>query len=94
MSLKALRRHVATLGSPGWDVAWGQAGALISPSAQPNWSSEPGLVLTRVGREMKGSQMEGLAWHFETDTLLLRTKEEDAQEGPSQEKQGRDVLQC
>ena len=43
---------------------------------------------------MKSSETEGLAWHFETDTLLLRMKEEDAQEGPSQEKQGRDVLQC
>ena len=74
-------------------MAWGQAGALISPSAQPNWSSEPGLVLTRVGREMKGSQMEGLAWHFEPDALLLWTNE-DVEEGPSQEKQGRDVLQC
>ena len=42
---------------------------------------------------MKGSEMEGLAWHFEADVLLLRMNE-DVQEGPSQEKQGRDVLQC
>ena len=67
---------MATLGSPGWEVAWGQADALVSPSAQPDWSSEPRLVLTRVGREMKGSEMKGLAWHFEPDALLLRTDED------------------
>ena len=33
------------------------------------------------------------AWRFEPDSLLLRTNE-DVEEGPSQEKQGRDVLQC
>ena len=42
---------------------------------------------------MTGSEMKGLARHFEPDALLLRTKE-DAQEGPSQGEQGRDVLQC
>ena len=85
---------MATLGSPDWDVTWGQVGALVPPFAQLDWSSEPRLVLTRVGREMKkGSEMKGLAWHFEPEALLLRMKE-DAQEGPSQEKQGRDVLQC
>ena len=84
---------MATLGSPDWDVAWGPVGALVPPSGQLDWSSEPHLVLRHVGREMKGSEMKGLAWHFVPEALLLRMKE-DAQEGPSQEKQDRDVLQC
>ncbi|MXQ95135.1 hypothetical protein E5288_WYG018555 [Bos mutus] len=43
---------------------------------RPDWSSDPCLVLTRVGREIKGSEMKGLAWRFEPDALLLRTDED------------------